>query len=142
MCIRDRDSTDLKNSLIKSNAPKAAKDFVLDTFRYVNMNKPHLTATIFTLGREEIIPDMFRELVEDLESNSSGQYKSFIYYLDRHIGLDEDEHTPLALKMIKEICGDDEQKWKESIDCGKNVMRSRIKFWDQILFEIKKTDTN
>ena len=40
------------------------------------------------------------------------------------------------------ICGDDEQKWKESIDCGKNVMRSRIKFWDQILFEIKKTETN
>ena len=106
------------------------------------MNKPHLTATIFTLGREEIIPDMFRGLVHDFESNSSGQYKAFIYYLDRHIGLDEDEHTPLALKMIKEICGDDEQKWKESIDCGKKVMKSRIKFWDQILFEIKKTDTN
>ena len=140
--LTELDSSDLKNSLIKSNAPKAAKDFVLDTFRYVDMNKPHLTATIFTLGREEIIPDMFRELVEDLESNSSGQYKSFIYYLDRHIGLDEDEHTPLALKMIKEICGDDEQKWKESIDCGKNIMKSRIKFWDQILFEIKKTDTN
>ncbi len=140
--LTELDNSDLKNSLIKSSAPKAAKDFVLDTFRYVVMNKPHLTATIFTLGREEIIPDMFRELVEDLESNSSGQYKSFIYYLDRHIGLDEDEHTPLALKMIKEICGDDEQKWKESIDCGKNVMRSRIKFWDQILFEIKKTDTN
>ena len=44
--------------------------------------------------------------------------------------------------MIKEICGDDEQKWKESVDCGKNVMKSRIKFWDKILFEIKKTDTN
>ena len=106
------------------------------------MNNPHLTATNFTLGREEIIPDMFRELVHDLENNSSGQYKSFIYYLDRHIGLDEDEHTPLALKMIKEICKDDDQKWKESIDCGKNVMKSRIKFWDKILFEIKKTDTN
>ena len=53
-----------------------------------------------------------------------------------------DVRFPNEVKMIKEICGDDEQKWKESIDCGKNVMRSRIKFWDQILFEIKKTDTN
>jgi hypothetical protein len=44
--------------------------------------------------------------------------------------------------MIKEICGDDEKKWRESIDCGKNVMQSRIKFWDQILSEIKKTDIN
>ena len=140
--LSELDNSNLKTSLVKSNAPKAAKNFVLDTFKYIDMNKPHLNATIFTLGREEIIPDMFRELVQDLENNSPAQYKSFIYYLDRHIDLDEDEHTPLALKMIKEICGDDEKKWRESIDCGKNVMKSRIKFWDQILFEIKKTDTN
>ena len=136
--LSELDHSNLENSLIKSNAPTAAKNFVLDTFKYIDMNKPHLNATIFTLGREEIIPDMFRELVQDLENNSSGQYKSFIYYLDRHIGLDEDEHTPLALKMIKEICGDDEKKWIESINCGKSVMKSRIKYWDQILFEIKK----
>ena len=140
--LNELDNSNLHTSLINSNAPKAAKEFVLDTFKYVNMNVPHLNATIFTLGREEIIPDMFRELVQDLENNSSGKFKSFIYYLDRHIGLDEDEHTPLALKMIKEICGDDEKKWRESIDCGKNIMQSRIKFWDQILFEIKKTDIN
>jgi len=140
--LSELDNSNLKTSLVKSNAPKAAKNFVLDTFKYIDMNKPHLNATIFTLGREEIIPDMFRELVQDLENNSPAQYKSFIYYLDRHIDLDEDEHTPLALKMIKEICGDDEKKWRESIDCGKNVMKSRIEFWDQILFEIKKTDTN
>ena len=54
---------------------------------------------------------MFRELVYDLNNNSSRSLKSFIYYLDRHLGLDEDEHTPLALKMIKEICGNDEVKW-------------------------------
>ena len=140
--LSELDNSDLDTSLIKSNAPKAAKEFVLDTFKYVNLNAPHLNATIFTLGREEIIPDMFRELVQDLDNSSSGKFRSFIYYLDRHIGLDEDEHTPLALKMIKEICGDDENKWRESIDCGKKVMQSRIKFWDQILFQIKKTDIN
>ena len=135
--LSELDNSDIHTSLMKSNAPKAAKEFVLDTFKYVNMDMPHLNATIFTLGREEIIPDMFRELIQDLENNSSGKYKSFIYYLDRHIGLDENEHTPLALKMIKEICGVDEKKWRESIDCGKNVMQPRIKFWDQILYEIK-----
>ena len=40
--------------------------------------------------------------------------------------------------MIKEICGNDEVKWIESIVCGKSVMKSRIKFWDQILSEIEK----
>ena len=140
--LNELDNSDLHASLMKSEAPKAAQEFVLETFKYITMDAPHINATIFTLGREEIIPDMFRELVQDLESNSSGKFKSFIYYLDRHIGLDENEHTPLALKMIKEICGDDEKKWRESIDCGKDVMQSRIKFWDQILSEIKKTDIN
>jgi len=140
--LTELDNSDLITSLRKCNVPKAAREFVLDTFKYVNMNTPHLNATIFTLGREEIIPDMFRNLVQDFENNSSGKFKSFIYYLDRHIGLDENEHTPLALKMIKEICGDDEQKWRESIDCGKSVMKSRIRFWDKILFEIKKSNSN
>ena len=59
---------------MKSNVPKAAKEFVLDTFKYVNINAPHLNATIFTLGREEIIPDMFRKLVQDLDNSSSGTW--------------------------------------------------------------------
>ena len=107
-----------------------------ETFEYLNSASPHIYATIFTLGREEIIPDMFRKIIADLNNHSSGKLKSFIYYLDRHIGLDEDEHTLLALKMIKEICGKDEVKWNECIECGKSVMRSRIKFWDKILAEI------
>ena len=136
--LKELDTKDVPSSLVTSNAPKPAKNFVLDTFKYIESGLPHLTATIFTLGREEIIPDMFRELVYDLNNNSSANLKSFIYYLDRHIGLDEDEHTPLALKMIKEICGDDEIKWKECIECGKDVMKSRIKFWNEILSEIEK----
>jgi hypothetical protein len=136
--LKELDTSDVSSSLMTCNVPKPAKDFVLDTFKYIELGLPHLTATIFTLGREEIIPDMFRELVHDLNNNSSGNLKSFIYYLDRHIGLDENEHTPLALKMIKEICGDDEIKWKECIECGKSVMKSRIKFWDEILSEIEK----
>ena len=58
---------------------------------------------MFTLGREEIIPDMFRKIVGEINKSSDGKLKSLIYYLDRHIGLDEDEHTPAALKMIKKL---------------------------------------
>ena len=61
-----------------------------------------------------------------------------IYYLDRHIGLDEDEHTPAALKMIKKLCNEDELKWKQTIECGKSVMQARITFWDGILSRLKK----
>jgi hypothetical protein len=128
--------SDVSEALFNSNAPNPAREFVSETFGSLNSASPHIYATIFTLGREEIIPDMFRKIVADLNNDSSGKLKSFIYYLDRHIGLDEDEHTPLALKMIKEICGEDEIKWNECVEFGKTVIGSRIKFWDNILDEI------
>ena len=132
------ESSDLSMALKNSNAHHPAIEFVTNTFNTLESSPPHIVATMFTLGREEIIPDMFRQIVEEINKSSSGNFKSLIYYLDRHIGLDEDEHTPAALKMIKELCGEDESKWIESIKCGKLVMKSRITFWDSILNQINK----
>ena len=44
---------------------------------------------------------MFKSILNELDKKHKGKIKSFIYYLDRHIGLDENEHTPAALKMVK-----------------------------------------
>tara|TARA_B110000014_G_scaffold3023_1_gene2348 strand:- start:397 stop:681 length:285 start_codon:yes stop_codon:yes gene_type:complete len=91
---------------------------------------------MFTLGGKIIIPDMFRKIVGEINNTSKGKLKSFIYYLDRHMGLDEDEHTPAALKMIKELCGEKELKWEEATERGSSVIKSRISFWDNILDQI------
>ena len=44
-------------------------------------------------------------------------------------------HLP-ALKMIKELCGENELKWEEATECGSSVIKSRISFWDNILDQI------
>jgi hypothetical protein len=53
--------------------------------------------------------------------------KKLIHYFERHIEIDADEHR-MAMKMITELCGDDEQngqKLKEII-----ALDRRIGLWD------------
>ena len=102
----------------------------------MNKAKLHEVASVFTFGREEIIPDMFRKIIREIDNTQHGKLKYFIYYLDRHIGLDESEHSPNALRMVKELCENNEQKLNESIVSARACMSSRIKFWDEILEEI------
>tara|TARA_Y100000748_G_scaffold234567_1_gene198503 strand:+ start:1015 stop:1797 length:783 start_codon:yes stop_codon:yes gene_type:complete len=134
--LKELKTADVFSALESSKAHQPAINFVSNTFKILESAPPHIAATMFTLGREEIIPDMFREIIGEINKTSNGKLKSLIYYLDRHIGLDEDEHTPAALKMIKELCNQDESKWKQTVECGKLVMQSRITFWDGILSQI------
>ncbi len=124
-------------ALIKSNAPKPAANFVKTTFSMLENAPINVVASMFTFGREEVIPSMFRSIISKIDKDFKGRLKDFIYYLDRHIGVDEDEHGPAALKMIKVLCGNDEEKWKETAQAAKMTMNARIVFWNEILDELK-----
>ena len=124
-------------ALIKSDAPKPAANFVKTTFSMLENAPVNVVASMFTFGREEVIPSMFRSIISKIDKDFKGRLKNFIYYLDRHIGVDEDEHGPAALKMIKVLCGNDEEKWKETAQAAKMTMNARIVFWNEILDELK-----
>lgn len=128
----------VNKSLDKSSSPMPAINFVKNTFSMLENAPIHVVASMFTFGREEVIPNMFRSIINKIDNDLKGRLKSFIYYLDRHIGVDEDEHGPAALKMVKVLCQNDETKWDEAAKAAKMTMRARVVFWNEILAELKR----
>ncbi|WP_103068797.1 DUF3050 domain-containing protein [Aquimarina sediminis] len=129
---------DLRTSIAKLDISESVKEFVFFTFDVIDTKEPHKIAAAFTFGREDLIPDMFNALVTDLNSKLPGKLDQLVYYLDRHIELDADVHGPLAMRMITELCGDNVDKWEESIAISKKALKVRLNLWNGILEGIKK----
>jgi hypothetical protein len=122
-----------KFDLETCGAPEAARKFVGSTFSLIESGGLHQIAAAFTFGREDVIPEMFRSLVHDLNAKLGGQFAKFQWYLERHIEVDGEDHGPLALRMVSDLCGEDEALWEEAALAAESALNARLALWDGIL---------
>jgi len=119
-------------SIKQSDLHPNVKAFLDFTFRVIEEGKPHQIAAAFTFGREDLIPKMFTEILKNFQSNFPEiKLDKLVYYFERHIELDADEHGPMAMQMIDELC-DNETKWKEVKEISIMALEKRIGLWNAI----------
>jgi pyrroloquinoline quinone (PQQ) biosynthesis protein C len=118
------------------HTPFMAQKFVNFTFDVIRSNKAYLQAAIFTFGREDLIPGMFISMVNDLNRNFPESISQIKYYLERHIEVDGDHHSHLALQMTANLCGENEQRWQEAEQAVVESLKMRVALWDGVYEEI------
>jgi len=113
-------------------APEPSAAFNRVTFDWIDSGKPHTVAAALALGREHVIPAMFRAFLARM-AVSEQQAPIFHFYLKRHIHLDEDFHAPLSLRLLEALCGGDPAKLAEARAAAIRAVEARVAFWDGVL---------
>ena len=114
-----------------ADAPMESQIFVKGTFAVLGSGATHRIAAAFTFGREDLIPEMFTAFVRKLDGELGGHAAPFRYYLERHIEVDGEEHRPMALAMLQELCPTG-QHWAEATESAVVALEARLAFWDGI----------
>ena len=117
-------------------APSAA--FTRTSFDFIHSGKPHQVAAALALGREHIIPGMFRSILSRIGVTAE-QAPIFHFYLNRHIHLDEDFHAPLSLRLLNALCDGDAQKTTEALEAANRAVQARLRFWDGVQVAIERS---
>jgi hypothetical protein len=124
-------------SIKKSKLPLEIKAFLDFTFQTIEQGKAHEIAAAFTFGREDLIPSMFTAILKNFQANLPHvDLSKLIYYFERHIELDADDHGPKALQMVTELCENDPLKWKEVEIVSIAALEKRIGLWNAIETQI------
>jgi hypothetical protein len=122
-------------ALARSGAPRPAVDFVSTTWQIIGDAPVHCQAAAFAFGREDLIPEMFKQVIQIADPD--GTLDVFKDYLARHIEVDGEQHTPMAMQMLIDLNGDDAAKWEQCAQTVNAALNARTRLWSALFEEIR-----
>jgi len=122
----------LAKALAGCGMPLAAAEFVTRSFAVIDSGSTAAIAAVFTYGREDVIPDMFRRIVGSLAQDDPTRWERFRFYLDRHIEHDDAHHGPACRRIVARLCGTDPAAWAEAGAAARGCLEARLALWDAV----------
>jgi hypothetical protein len=117
------------SSVGRAGAPEPAARFFRITWNTATTDPLWCRAAVFAFSREEVIPAMFAQAVDQLDAPELATFRE---YLRRHIELDSDEHGPASLRMVEQLCGDTPARWNAARAAAAGALTARRELWDGV----------
>jgi len=128
-------------ALARTGAPRHVQAFVTHTMALANSTSTEEVLAAFFYGREDIIPEMFRRLLNTLyeAKHNNDRLRHFIYYIDRHIELDGDSHGPKGRELLEDLVAASPQTREQVLRAACRSIKARIGLWDGTLSKLRNT---
>jgi hypothetical protein len=126
-------------ALMRIGAPNHVQAFVADTMALANSGSTEEVLAAFFYGREDIIPEMFRRLLDTLYDarHNDDHLRNFIYYVDRHIELDGDSHGPKGRELLEDLVARSPHAHEKAVRAACNSIKARIRLWNGTLSKLR-----
>jgi Protein of unknown function (DUF3050) len=126
-------------ALQRIGAPPHVQVFVAHTMALANSGSTEEVLAAFFYGREDIIPEMFRRLLDTLydANRDNDRLRYFIYYIDRHIELDGDSHGPKGRELLEDLTAKSPHRGERARRAACSSIEARIRFWNGTLSKLR-----
>ena len=131
-----REGASLEAAFARGAVPAHVRSFVRDTLTTARSGSTAQVLAAFLFGRESVIPQMFRSLLESWRVPAE-RAPTFTYYLHRHIHLDADAHGPAAQRLLAFVAARDGADDHEIGAAALGAIRSRHELWDGVLAALR-----
>lgn len=126
-----RDGVPPARALQRAPVPDETRRFVASTLRFCEAGTVE-SAAAFLLGREDLVPALFRPMIAELRK-AGVRCDTYHLYLERHVHLDEEQHGPMAKRLLEGLCGSDPGKWDAAAGAARQALEARRMLWDGVL---------